>query len=91
MKNKTIVKIASLSLLGVLTLGSAVIALKHSGTLYEANAATLPNKIDLNDSTESEIKDYYSSLSSLSEEERSGTNLLKNLKGIIANNVTYFS
>ena len=91
MKNKTIIKLTSLSLLGALTLGSAVVALKHSNKVYQTNAASLPNTIDLNDSTESEIEEYYSSLSSLNEEERSGTNLLKNLKGIISKNVTYFS
>lgn len=54
-------------------------------------AATLPKVINLNDNTDSQIKSYYSSLSSLPQAQLSGTNLLKNLKGIISNNVTYYS
>ena len=46
-------------------------------------ANKLPSTIDLNDSTETEIRSYYSSLGSLSASERNGTNLLKNLKPIL--------
>ena len=44
---------------------------------------TLPTTIDLNPVDPSEIKNYYSSIASLSESERKGTNLLKNLKSIL--------
>ena len=43
----------------------------------------LPTTIDLNDTKENDIKNYYSSLNSLSNSERQGTNLLKNLKYMI--------
>ncbi len=47
--------------------------------------------ISLKDNTDEEIKSYYSSLSSKSSSELRGTNLLKNLKGIISKNVSYYS
>lgn len=53
-------------------------------------AAKLPEVIDLNDSTESEIRNYYSSLNSLQVSEKQGTNLLKNLKPILQD-FDYFS
>ena len=53
--------------------------------------ANLPTTIDLNDNTESEIRSYYSGLNSLGENERQGTNLLKNLKPILANGQKYYS
>ena len=46
--------------------------------------------IDLNDNEEPEIRAYYSSLNALSEEERTGTNLLKNLRPILYN-MDYYS
>lgn len=51
----------------------------------------LPTTIDLNDTSASSIRNYYSSLSSLSESERQGTNLLKNLKTILKTNQKYYS
>ena len=60
-------------------------------TVKVTEAVNLPKNINLKDTTDSEIKNYYSSLSSLSASELSGTNLLKNLKSIISNNVTYYS
>ena len=58
----------------------------------EANAASdLPTTINLNDCSESQIREYYSGLNSLSESERQGANLLKNLKPILKNGHTpYF-
>ena len=50
----------------------------------------LPEVIDLNDSTESEIRSYYSPLNSLASSEKQGTNLLKNLKPILQD-FDYFS
>ena len=65
-------------------LGSSALPLNadpSSSTPRFANK--LPSTIDLNDSTETEIREYYSSLGSLSASERNGTNLLKNLKPIL--------
>ena len=91
MKKNILIK--SLSLVGLtsISIGCAVSAIIHKGSFCKTSAASLPTTIDLIDCTNDEIKSYYSSLSSLSESELSGTNLLKNLKGIISKNVTYFS
>ena len=87
-------KILVLSILGLLAVGSGcssnvqeVNALEVSG----CNAVTaLPTTINLNDCSESVIRNYYSSLNSLSNEERQGNNLLKNLKPILYN-MNYFN
>ena len=55
------------------------------------SVSSLPTTIDLNDCNEQTIRSYYSSLNSLSESERQGTNLLKNLKTILKNNQKYLS
>ena len=55
------------------------------------NSSSLPSTINLNDSTDSEIRSYYSSLNSLAANQRTGTNLLKNLKPILKNNQKYYS
>ena len=91
MNNKLAIKISTIIGLSSLSLVLAIAGIKSRGILLKTNAASLPSTIDLNDCTNEEIKNYYSSLSSLDESELSGTNLLKNLKGIISNNVTYFS
>ena len=49
-------------------------------------ASSLPTTIDLNATSASNIRSYYSSLNNLSTSERQGTNLLKNLKTILKNN-----
>ncbi|MDR0934980.1 MAG: endonuclease [Erysipelotrichaceae bacterium] len=54
-------------------------------------ASSLPTTIDTNDYTISDIRSYYSSLTSLSASERKGTNLLKNLKPILSADTKYFS
>ena len=54
------------------------------------SSSSLPSTIDLKDNTDEEIRNYYQSFSSLSEEERTGTNILKNLKPILQN-FTYYS
>ena len=51
-----------------------------SGPTY---VSSLNTNIDLNRNSVSEIRDYYASLNSLSNSERSGTNLLKNLRPIL--------
>ncbi len=55
------------------------------------DAASLPTTIDLNDTSASTIRSYYSSLNNLKQSERQGTNLLKNLKTILKNGQKYFS
>ena len=44
---------------------------------------SLPTTIDLNPVSEEEVRNYYSDLNELSEDQRQGTNLLKNLKSIL--------
>ena len=53
--------------------------------------ASVPKNLNLNDTSASDIRNYYSSLNSLSTSERQGTNLLKNLKPILKNGQKYFS
>ena len=87
---KTIFPILAVSLL---TIGSGY-ALSQQDKMVEVNAysvASLPTTIDLNDSTTEEVRSYYSGLNSLSEAERKGTNLLKNLKEILKNGQKYYS
>ncbi|MBO6280458.1 MAG: endonuclease [Bacilli bacterium] len=55
------------------------------------SASSLPTTIDLNDTSEEDIRDYYSNLSSLVASERKGTNLLKNLKPILMLNQKYYN
>ena len=73
---------------------SIAFAANQNQSFVEANAyavASLPTTIDLNDNTEEEIRSYYAGLNSLSESERKGTNLLKNLKPILAKDQKYYS
>ncbi len=89
-------KCKSIKLASVAVLSSAFVIGAASFTFKKApvritEAATLPTTLSLKDNTNSEIKNYYSSLSSLSQAQLSGNNLLKNLKGIISNVTTYYS
>lgn len=75
----------------------ALIPLSLSANIKPANAVSgcnyvtsLPTIIKLEDCSEEEIRSYYSSLNSLSEEELKGENLLKNLKPILFN-MNYYS
>ena len=78
---------------GILALSiPAFLALSQNTKSVSAyNASSLPTTIDLNDSTASDIRSYYSSLNNLSTSERQGTNLLKNLKTILKNGQKYYS
>lgn len=83
-------KVLSISLLTFI----CSLSISFSNDKKEANAYStsgLPTTIDLNDCSSNEIETYYSSLSSLSSEERSGQNLLKNLKTILSTNQKYYS
>lgn len=50
---------------------------------------SLPTTLDLNDTSDTDIRSYYSSLDTLDSSELQGTNLLKNLKGILKNMYYY--
>ena len=88
-------KVVPLSLLlGTLTI--ACVGLLKSKPYQEVLASNyssipVPKNLDLNDATDEQIRNYYSGLNSLSESERQGTNLLKNLKPILKNGQTYFA
>lgn len=61
----------------------------HANDLFvQKNAVIVPKDIDLNDVKEENIRAYYTNLNSLSNEEKQGTNLLKNLKPILKNGHT---
>lgn len=53
--------------------------------------ASLPTTIDLNPVGDNDVRDYYSGLNSLTDSEKTGTNLLKNLKPILKNGQKYYS
>lgn len=77
-----------------LTLGISVPAFIGTFKVNSAagySASSLPTTIDLNDTSASNIRSYYSSLNNLSQSERQGTNLLKNLKTILKNGQKYYS
>lgn len=77
----------------VLSLASVLVVAQNKNyrEVSAYSIANLPTTIDLNDCTDAEIRSYYAGLDSLSESERKGTNLLKNLKPILSNNQKYFS
>ena len=92
-KKSILFKIAALT--AVFTLNASLyVVLNKKATRVEASSYSVnsvPTTIDLNDTTESNIRNYYSSLNSLTANERKGTNLLKNLKPILKNGQKYFS
>ncbi len=91
MKKSRIIIPVSLS---ALVLSGGALLLRNQN-FQEAKAydyiSTLPTTIDLNDSSTSEIRSYYSSLNNLSANERKGQNLLKNLKNVLSNGQKYYS
>ena len=88
-------KITKLSLiLSSIALGVGIFSAVSASFSKEVNGyttASLPTTIDLNDTAESDIRKYYSSLNSLSEAELKGSNLLKNLKPILKNGQKYYA
>ena len=68
-----------------------------NGKAFRADASSystssVPTKnINLNDTSETNIRSYYANLNSLSASEKQGTNLLKNLKPILKNGQKYLS
>ena len=91
--NKHTFRIAALSTVFALGIGLTInINMPHTevdASNYSVNS--VPTTIDLNDASESDIRSYYASLNNLSTSERSGTNLLKNLKPILKKGQKYFS
>ena len=55
------------------------------------STSSLPTKIDLNDTSAADIRAYYDDLDDLTESERKGNNLLKNLKDILKKNQKYYA
>ena len=90
-RTSTILKIVSISSIFVLNMGLYVGLNKIATEVNAYDSSNLPTTIDLNDCDEEDIRSYYSSLNSLYESERKGTNLLKNLKPILSNNQKYYS
>ena len=93
MKKSSVFKKSIIALLPI-SLGLGVVlgvAKNHPVESKGYSAASLPTTIDLNDTSASTIRSYYSSLNSLGQSERQGTNLLKNLKTILKNGQKYFS
>lgn len=79
---------------GALLVSTVAIALNNTEVKevegYSSTTITSITTIDLNDTSDADIRNYYSSLNSLGVNERKGTNLLKNLKPILKNNQQYF-
>lgn len=94
MKNRK-EKFAAFATLTLLAVASVPLFFNSDNEPVEvANAystSTLPTTIDLNDTSASNIRSYYSSLNNLSSSERQGNNLLKNLKTILKNGQKYYS
>ena len=94
MENKILLKNSIALLLPLAMAAGALLGIKNT-KVEEVSAYTsessLPTTIDLNDTSASNIRSYYSSLNSLSTSERQGTNLLKNLKTILKNGQKYYS
>ena len=93
MKRNLIHVLVASSTLSLVAIGG-ITAFVHKDKMEKVEAyspeSSCPTTIDLNDSTESQIRNYYSSLNNLSASERQSTNLLKNLKGILSNGQKYW-
>ena len=86
--------IAGLSLSTILAVSVALFLSNRESKVKEVkgySTSSLPTTIDLNDTSAANIRSYYSSLNNLTQNERKGTNLLKNLKTILKNGQKYYS
>ena len=88
---KNLIKLSALTAAISLSVGLFINLSRNASELDAYSIAALPTTIDLNDCDEQDIRDYYADLNSLDVSERQGTNLLKNLKPILANNQKYYS
>ena len=91
--NKKNILFTTAFLISALVLGTSLYFACDNKTseVVAYNTSSLPTTIDLNDCDEQQVRNYYSSLNSLSSSERQGTNLLKNLKPILKSNQKYLS
>ena len=85
--NKYFYSLLLLPLLGGLSLLTPNKVSKVEG--YDKSA--LPTTINLKDYSDEAIREYYSNLNALGDAERTGDNLLKNLKPILSNGQKYYS
>ena len=88
MKHKYLLTLVTVPLLASLS------CFRTNQKTFETSAydkSSLPTTINLNDYSDEDIRSYYSILNTLSSEERTGENLLKNLKPILSNNQKYYS
>ncbi len=93
MKNRKLLNCA-ITVLAPLALALGVFVGITKPTSEEAKGYTtsaLPTTIDLNDTSEANIRLYYSSLNGKSESERKGSNLLKHLKTILKTDQKYYA
>ena len=90
-KKSILFKIGVLTAVFTLNAGLYISLSKKPEKVVAYNSSSLPTTIDLNDCGEQEIRSYYSSLNSLGEAQRQGTNLLKNLKTILSNGQKYYN
>lgn len=92
---KNIVISISLLTLASLSVGLSI-SFMNRGDVKEAKASptyssSMPTTIYLKDNTDTEIRSYYNQLTTLTDAERSGTNLLKSLRDIIHDDITYYA
>ena len=93
MKNSGLLRKSLIALLPI-SLGLGVLLGIGNNRSVEVQGYTgqsCPTNIDLNDTSASDIRSYYSELDEKTESERKGTNLLKNLKTILKRNQKYYS
>ena len=89
MRNKS--KLIPLLLGCTLLTSLAVLTPGKANQVQAYDKTSLATTICLNDFTESDIRSYYSNLNSLADSERTGQNLLKNLKPILSYEQKYYS
>ena len=89
MKYKPLIPIVALSLITMSSL--PLIGKEEYKPVIAYTPSGLPTTIKLNDTEPGDIRNYYSNLNSLSDSEKTGTNLLKNLKPILKNNQKFYA
>ena len=95
MRKTTKVLLSTLMGVSLTALVVAVAPVFTHKAVIEANAeptysSSLPTTISLKDNTEEEIRTYYGALNDKADSEKTGTNLLKSLRPILRNNLTYY-
>lgn len=89
MKRRLFLPLSIIPLLGLVV--PFVFGSGETKSVHAYSVASLPTTIDLNDTDAATIRSYYSDLDSLPASERTGTNLLKNLKPILKSGQKYYS